>query len=113
METLVLGHPLGEPDVLNGFLNVSSVAAGFPAGEKIFFNRHPRADLYDTEYEASGPDVVSIQFEGLDTLVSLLADPQTDVRNAARTLNLRAMRKGPTLQWRAHCPALADHIFVG
>lgn len=109
METLVLGHFHHEPARPWGFINVSKAKAQ-PATKRLFRRRHPGLDVISTSYEAAGPDVVRVQFDSVDQLTSLLDDPESPIREAARSLNLRLMRKGPTMQWRAHSPALADHL---
>lgn len=110
METLVLGHQLGKPDTPWGFLNVSAVRAGLPTNSRRLLRSHPGLDLSNGDYEAAGPDQIRIGFNTVDQLISLLADREIGVRDAARDLNLRVMRKGPTMQWRAHCPALPDQL---
>jgi hypothetical protein len=106
METLVIGHDLGDPGQLCGFVNV--------AGERLSsFGRRSIQPITRRRvpYEAGGPDVRQVHFRDPKELIDLLRDHRTGLVAAARELNLRAMRKGPTFQWRWHCLALADHIF--
>jgi len=96
METLVLGHWHREPARQWGFINVSK-AVGQAATEDAFLQRHPGVAPYETAYDASGPDTMHIQFDDVPQLIALLDDPKSPIRDAARKLNLRAMRKGPTV----------------
>jgi hypothetical protein len=81
-----------------------------PLRQAIFRWRHPTSRLEPVDYEAAGPDVAAICFNEPTELIRLLEDRHSPVRAAARELNLRLMRKGPTMQWRWHCPAFADHL---
>ncbi len=111
METLVLGYVKQDPSHTWGFVNLSRRGAELsPAGQFRRRFRHRRFQLQETAYEASGPDVAHLPFDDTADLRSLLEDHESGIVTAARELNLRLMRKGPTMQWRWHCPRLADDV---
>jgi hypothetical protein len=111
METFVLGHLKARPDELWGFINVSERVLTEPAGaleqlsewEVVLERRQPN-------YEAAGGDCIGIDFPHPTVMLEALSRPSSPVVPAARELNLRLMRKGPTFQWLGHCFDLADHV---
>ena len=111
METIVLGHLKGHSDELWGFINVSERVLTEPPGalaqlgewSVVLERRQPN-------YEAAGGDCIGIDFPHPTVMLEALSTPNSPVVSAARELNLRLMRKGPTFQWRGHCFDLADHV---
>jgi hypothetical protein len=112
METLVMCHPKGAPQDLRCFINISGSALQQAAGSlSKFLKSHPAAYSDGIgRYESSGGDALTIQFEHPWQLFETLLSDDSSLLNAARSLNLQLMRKGPTVQWRGHCFDLADHV---
>ncbi|MEJ8280875.1 GIY-YIG nuclease family protein [Pseudonocardia spirodelae] len=112
LETFVLlEHGEGE---YSGFMNVSIAALEEAYGSLIdVAARLPFVEVdRDAGYEACGGNAVQLFFEDRDGLERLFNDPDcSDLLHAAADLNLRLMRKGPTLQGRWHNVLLADGIF--
>jgi hypothetical protein len=113
METLVLGHLKDNPEVIWSFINVSKTALTDAAGSlKSFLASTPTASSDGKgRYEASGYDAIPIYFDHPAAIVMTLIENPA-LLHAARALNMRLMRKGPTFQWRGHCFDLADHAVV-
>jgi len=64
----------------------------------------------DNYLDPGGQDQFNLIVEGIENTRRLLASP--DVIAAARTFNLRLMRKGPCAYSRYHCFALADRLLT-
>lgn len=111
METAVLCTPKDDPMWILPFINVSASTLREYAGSLTSFEKsHPGVGVREAGYEAAGGDCLTLTFDDPRVMLgSLLADGSPLVP-AARDLNLRLMRKGPTFQWRGHCFDLADHV---
>jgi hypothetical protein len=113
METMVIGHMKAEPTAWWGFVNISRSAleeSGSSLDE--FLQRNPYAYTDGAgHYATSGGDAITIQF---DRVYAGILDALSDEAfiHAASALNLRLMRKGPTLQWHGHCLDLADDVIA-
>ena len=59
-------------------------------------------------YQPGGTDQTHLDTVGFDNIVRLLNDPH--VLEAIRLFNLRLMRKGTNLNYKSHCPELADYL---
>jgi hypothetical protein len=107
METLFLfAGRIENDDYVGGLMNVSRSALEESAGSITGLRRsYPHLDFEKADYEAAGGDCVSVRFIGGD-VIDVFQIP--GFQHAARQLNLRLMRKGPTFQWRWHCYDLAD-----
>jgi hypothetical protein len=66
--------------------------------------------LEDRDYEAAGGDVVGLHFAHPRAMLDAFTVAKSPFVPASRALNLRLMRKGPTVQWRGHCFDLADRV---
>ncbi|MFG1627819.1 GIY-YIG nuclease family protein [Kribbella sp. NPDC049227] len=112
METffLVVGEVDGER-FFGGGVNLSLRTLTEQAGAlSSLKRRHQHLSFARTAYESGGGDVVSITFTGIEAYFDLWDVP--GAVDAARTMNLMLMRKGPTFQWRSHCYDLADWGFA-
>jgi len=107
METIVIGHHLNSAETNWSFLNISEkVFRQKFFTNKSFYDKHPQGELRAINYHAAGSDQISINFESLQNLKELLSD--NVIIQAARTLNLRLMRKGASRYAQYHCFSLAD-----
>lgn len=110
METLVIGHEKDDPTMLNCFMNVSKSGLEESASVAAFLERNP--DVYTDgvgHYATSGGDAITVTFDSLNGIAHAFSDD--GFIHAARTLNLRLMKKGPTVQAHGHCLDLADDVF--
>lgn len=111
METLVIGHYKSDPDKIWCFINVGARTIAESSDTWVdnlgMLGAEPH---FDRDYEAAGGDSVSLEFDSLGALAHALDEEASPVVAAARELNLRLMRKGPTFQWRWHCFDLADFL---
>lgn len=110
METMVIGHHKGEVDRLWAFVNVSRRVLIEQAGSPAAVARKFGLEFQERDYEAAGGDVVGLAFPHPQAIVDGFSSIGSPLVPAARELNLRLMRKGPTFQWRGHCFDLADHV---
>ena len=110
MEVFVVGWQKEDDNIHWGVLNVSfdELDRQFLDGDE-FFRSHPGVWLSEAGYQAAGSDQITIRAETLPVIEQLVADHR--VRQAAAVLNLRLMRKGPTVYSRFHCIDLADRLF--
>jgi hypothetical protein len=112
METLTLVVDRREPSLTGGFINLkrSTIDTAFPDDDERY-RVLGDVGLADSDYAAGGPDQATLTCAGIGHLYDVLGVPA--VQRAARELNLAAMSKGATLQWRAHCFQLADVVMGG
>ena len=111
METFVVGYVKSARSELWMFMIVSEQAfrKGYPRDKK-FTRLYPSAYISKSNYQAAGPDQLSIEFDKLEEMIKALR--QKPVQYAAKVINLRLMRKGATIQHRYHCFDLADRLLA-
>jgi len=109
MEVFVVGWHKEDDNFHWAVLNVScdQLDRQFPDPDE-FFRSHPGTWCEETGYQAAGIDQMAIHADTLPVIESLVADHR--IRQAAAQLNLRLMRKGPTVYSRFHCIDLADRV---
>lgn len=110
METLVIGHHKGDVDRLWAFVNVSRRTLIERLGSLSTVATRFGVEFQERDYEAAGGDVVGLVFPHARAILDGFSATGSQLVPAARELNLRLMRKGPTFQWRGHCFDLADHV---
>jgi len=110
MEVFVVGREKEDGNLHWGFVNVSfdELERQYP-DEIDFFRAHPGIWCSESGYRAAGSDQLTIHAYSLPVVEALIADPR--IRQAAAALNLRLMRKGPTVYSKFHCIDLVDRIF--
>lgn len=109
MEVLVCGWLPDRADRFWGFANVSNSAltASFTTDHALL-REFPGLTTHERQYRAAGGDDRSLEVQDLDLLTQIVQDLR--IQAAARVLNLRLMRKGPTIYGKYHCPAFADDV---
>ncbi len=109
MEVFGIGWHKEDDNYHWGFLTVSQeeLDGHFPDGDD-FFRAHPGTWCEAVGYQAAGSDQIMIHATTLPVIESLVADHR--IRQAAAVLNMRLMRKGPTVYSRFHCIDLADRV---
>lgn len=115
METFVLGWDKDDPDALWGFMNVSRKALADESGPiaRYRWSRRSRIKVRGGHYESGGGDVVALNTRSASAMRAALTESSGGgAVQAARSLNLQLMRKGPTLQWRWHNFQLADRLLA-
>lgn len=113
METFVIGQNLSNEFgwLLTGFVVLRpATLAEYTSLDDVGASESSLLELdTDRQYHAAGDDQAVIHFFAFDGFKELVTLP--GFAEAARELNLRLMRKGPTLQWKAHNFQLADEVF--
>ena len=71
-----------------------------------YFKNHPGIWCEEVGYQAAGADQLTIHAFTLPVIEELLADHR--IRHAAAALNIRLMRKGPTVYSKFYCIDLVD-----
>jgi len=110
METFVLFHSKQNNTDIYALINVSKDHLfKYYVNEAQFKKTYKGCVLFKSNYRAAGDDQITIEISQRETLFSLLNSPF--FIHAAKTLNLRLMRKGKNIYSKYHCPQLADDIF--
>lgn len=108
MEVFVAGHDreLNEPFA---FFVLSTLFMRTPKDINKILTRFPDVDFIERNYKAGGVDQVSIYFSDLKQLEDILLTEPIIVKSI-RELNLRLMRKGPTIYSKYHCFDLVKDV---
>jgi hypothetical protein len=109
METFVIGDPGRNSSKAWSFLVVAKSALNpRVAGSRSGWRVPKGVELLPSRYRAAGLDQIRLETFSLAAMEQLLCDPV--VGQAARTLTLRVMRKGPTVYKQYHCPQLVNAV---
>ncbi|WP_137122488.1 hypothetical protein [Segeticoccus rhizosphaerae] len=112
LATAVFARHHDHPDEIQGRVCVSRAALERSVGSlDVFQNAWPELLVAPGTLEPeAGPDVCTVYFLDATHLLEALMDDRHDLVQAARVLNLRLMRQGPTSHRNGHCMDLADHV---
>jgi hypothetical protein len=110
MEGLVLGWDAKDESVTWAFVTVApsrlNGGLGWKGGRG---STLPSVSTEQRDYRSAGFDQITLRVESAWQMLDLLREPSIEA--AAREMNLRLMRKGPTAYAKFHCPLLADAAF--
>ncbi|MGN6803286.1 MAG: hypothetical protein ACTHJN_15400, partial [Ginsengibacter sp.] len=110
MEVFVAGFDaeLNEPFA---FLVLSTLFMRTPKDINRILTKYPEMDIIERNYKAAGVDQVSIYFSDLKQVEDILLTEPVIVQSI-RELNLRLMRKGPTIYSNYHCFDLVKDVLM-
>lgn len=112
LSTAVFARHQAHADEIQGRMTVSCGALERRAGSlEAFQDLWPELLVEPGAREqGAGPDACTIHFLDATHLLDVLLDNCHDLVHAARVLNLRMMRQGPSGHRSTHCMDLADHV---
>jgi hypothetical protein len=112
LATAVFARHVDHPGEIQGRVSVSRASLERSTGSLDAFQRSWPELLVEggAGEPGAGPDVCTIHFVDATHLLDVLMDDRHDLVQAARVLNLRLMRQGPTSHHNGHCMDLADHV---